>query len=245
MKLLKIIIILLFFIIFLLIINNQKNHIIDNFISKINKESIILNGINYGNTVQQTPCLNKSDDFDSWCKYYQNTQIIPEGMNRNSIGVKKILIGSDGECYLNETEKISDPNSARALCNFNYIEEVQKLDPLLENSSYNVFTDCYKLDSHKNENIFKKECNELLGTKKIEVEQITGYDCNPGYGRAKCLKKIDYNKYEKENIIEENEKENIFYEEGINNIFHQEEEKEEKYNLNNIRNKSFDFINKL
>lgn len=199
------IIFIIFIFLIIIFLFKIKNNIIDNFVPTINRRDIILNGVNYGNNVQITPCLNKSDDFDTWCKYYQNINKIPEGMNKNNIGVKKILNGKDGECYLDSDRKKEDINSARALCDFNSIEEVPKLDPLLEDSSYNFFTNCYKIDGEGIEDIFKTKCTELLGTKKVDIEQIMGYDCNPGYGRAKCLKQIDENEYNKENVKSEDE----------------------------------------
>jgi len=204
---LNIIIIFLFLIISIIFLFGIKKNIIDNFVPTINRRDIILNGVNYGNNVQITPCLNKSDDFDSWCKYYQDNNKVPEGMNNNNIGVKKILNGKDGECYLDSTKKTEDINSARALCDFNSIEEVSKLDPLLEDSSYNFFTNCHKIEGNGIENIFKKKCSELVGTEKIDIEQIMGYDCNPGYGRAKCLKQIDEYEYNKENVADEDNSE--------------------------------------
>jgi hypothetical protein len=144
------------------IVDNFDN----NYVPTINRRDIILNGVNYGNNVQITPCLNKSDDFDTWCKYYQDINKVPEGMNKNNIGVKKLLNGKNGECYLDSTKKKEDINSSRAICDFNSIEEVSKLDPLLEDSSYNFFTECHKIEGEDIEDIFKTKCSELVGTKK-------------------------------------------------------------------------------
>jgi hypothetical protein len=217
---LNIIIIFIFLTIIIIFLFNIKNNIVDNFTNNyipiINRKGVILNGVNYGNNVQITPCLNKSDDFDTWCKYYQDVNKVPEGMNKNNIGAKKILNGKDGECYLDIAKKKEDINSARALCDFNSIEEVSKLDPLLGDSSYNFFTECQKIENDGIEDIFKKKCTQLLGTDKIDIEQIMGYDCNPGYGRAKCLKQFDEYEYNKENVRDEgdNEEQNDSEEQG-------------------------------
>ena len=232
---LNILIIFIFLIILIIFLFNIKNNNVDNFVPTINRRDIILNGVNYGNNVQITPCLNKSDDFDTWCKYYQDNNKIPEGMNKNNIGVKKILNGKDGECYLDSDRKKEDINSSRAVCDFNSIEEVPKLDPLLEDSSYNFFTNCHKIAGDGFEDIFKKKCRDLLGTEKIDIEQIMGYDCNPGYGRAKCLKQIDENEYNKENIKIEDTSEEQYNETHIEN---EEEEEIKKH----YKSKYFDGI---
>ena len=147
-----------------------------------------INGVNYGNNTVVTPCLNKSDDFNTWCKYY-NDGNIPKGYSVNSIGVKKILIGEDGDCFLNNGT--SDINSARAICDYNNMEQIPKLDRANNRINYNNFSSCVPIKSD-----FTLICSELLGQDdktKVYADQIMGYDCNPGYARAKCLMKSDYN----------------------------------------------------
>ena len=134
----------------------------------------------------KTPCLNKTDDFDVWCRYYSNKNNIkiPEGMNLNSIGSKNVLVGSLGGCYINNGR--SDNNSASAICDYKYVNQMTKLEPANKKIDYNVFTNCNPLhDKHS----FHKECQELLKNDKVKSVQIMGYDCNPGFGRAKCLYK--------------------------------------------------------
>ena len=159
-----------------------------------------LNGIDYsGLGVSITPCLNKSDDFDEWCQYYQSPSTpLNAGYNVNSIGAKYILEGKDGDCYLsaNGADGIEDPNSARAVCDYNSIKEIPKLDVINNNLNYNVFTDCNPLSSD-----FLSSCTGSLNTtlkpelpytnSDVSVNQIMGYDCNPGYGRGKCVLKSD------------------------------------------------------
>lgn len=133
------------------------------------------NGSHYGNGEVVTPCLNKNEDFDVWCKYY-NDKSIPKGYNINSIAAKKILYGKEGDCRVDE---------ARAVCDYNHLETINKLDPANKKINYNKFTPCYPLNNTN----FKRECSNVLNHdfNDTSAVQITGYDCMPGYGRAKCL----------------------------------------------------------
>ena len=195
--------------------------------SKVTCDRNYLDGVNYHNTVI-TPCLNKSDDFDVWCNFYNNKPT-PPGFNVNSIGANKILVGKKGDCYNNNGT--SDNSSARAICDYNHVNTLyklelavgkndilSKLDPThnimdTRNSNdndrssstsnddndskkkkhkkknheimYNVFTHCRPL---KNTN-FTQDCSRLLNVDydNTFADQILGYDCNPGFGRAKCI----------------------------------------------------------
>ena len=140
-----------------------------------------INGVHYGDNVTMTPCLNKSDDFDNWCRYYNNVSTIPSGYNVNSIGAKNVLVGALGGCYTNDGK--SDKNSARAICDYKHMEQVTRLDPANNKINYNVYTDCLPL----NGNNFIPSCINLMNNSSALATQIMGYDCNPGYGRAKCL----------------------------------------------------------
>ena len=144
------------------------------------------NNIDYWG-VSETGCFNKSDDFDNWCRYNYIPDKFPSGYSENGIGAQKILYGTDGGC--------NNPNLARAICDFNSIQEVQKIEPVLiksddnlesaqYNDKYNNFTNCMLY----NVGDFKKSCSRLLGTQNVIPTEIMGYDCNPGYYRAKCLK---------------------------------------------------------
>lgn len=154
--------------------------------SKVECALNYLDGTFYGNDVTITPCLNKSDDFNNWCKYYNNSTI-PTGYNVNSIGSKHVLVGEKGGCFLNNGN--SDTNLARAVCDYNHMESINKLNPINDKVNYNIYTKCYPL---KNTN-FVNECNRLFENSNdiIYADQIIGYDCNPGYGRAKCVKNKD------------------------------------------------------
>ena len=217
-----------------------------------------LNGIYYGDTTIITPCLNKSDDFDTWCKFYNN-KAVPNGFNVNSIGASKVLVGSEGGCFINNGTP--DNKKARALCNYNNIDSVKKLERTNNLIDYNTFTSCLPKNTNfvsecaylLDEKIYEKKSNtssnsstidtirnissddcELLcnsnnncygfvynknnGTcllkdssvvrastqtnpnfdlyinnknKDSRAVEIMGYDCNPGFNRAKCIKNND------------------------------------------------------
>ena len=144
------------------------------------------NNVNYWG-VSETGCFNKSDDFDNWCRYNYIPDKFPSGYSENGIGAQKILHGTDGGC--------NNPNLARAICDFNSIQEVKKIEPLLIESSdnlessqyndkYNNFTNCILY----NVGDFKKQCSRVLSEQNVIPAEIMGYDCNPGYYRAKCMK---------------------------------------------------------
>jgi len=145
-----------------------------------------INGIHYNNNNIITPCLNKSSDFDTWCKYYNNKPI-PNGYNVNSIGAADILIGAHGDCYNNDGTP--NKNLARAICDNNHIDTIAKLEPDNKKINYNFFTECKPI----NNTDFTFLCSELLNYPydKTYADQILGYDCNPGFARAKCIKKSD------------------------------------------------------
>lgn len=148
-----------------------------------------------------TPCLDKMTDFDEWCKYY-NHKIVPEGYNIDSIGAKQILVGEKGFCFT----KDGKPNKykARAICDNNHLYTIPKLQSDTTIVDYNSFTDCLPI----NDTNFVSECSKLLDNNPFldtSAYQIMGYDCNPGFGRAKCIKKEDMLK-----IIDKNKSDNIF-----------------------------------
>jgi len=227
--------------------------------SKVECGENYLNGIYYENTIVITPCLNKSDDFDTWCKFYNNKPV-PNGFNVNSIGASKVLVGSAGACFINNGEP--DDKKARALCDYHNIDSIKKLPRTNNLINYNTFTSClpakdtnfvYECANLLDEKIYEKKSNtssnsstinnirnissddcELLcnsnnncygfqynknnGTcllkdssvlrastqtnpnfdlyindknKNSRAVEIMGYDCNPGFVRAKCLKNND------------------------------------------------------
>jgi hypothetical protein len=227
--------------------------------SKVECAANYLNGVYHGDTTIMTPCLNKSDDFDTWCKYYNNKEV-PDGFNVNSIGAEKVLVGAEGGCFINNG--IPDNKKARALCNYNNIDTVKKLERTNNIIDYNTFTSCLstkdtnfvsecgrlldqkiyekKLNTTSNsstidtiKNISSDDCELLCNSnnncygfqydknngdcllkdisvvrastesnlnfdlyindknKDSRAVEIMGYDCNPGFARAKCLKNND------------------------------------------------------
>ena len=132
-----------------------------------------------------TPCLNKSDDFNTWCRYYSNGSNIP-GYNVNSVGAKKVLVGAEGGCYTNGRP---DNSKGRGICAYDYTDEVVKLEAANKDVNYNAFTECRNMKDTD----FIKECAHKLKLdyKNTYATQITSYDCNPGYARAKCLNNKD------------------------------------------------------
>jgi hypothetical protein len=129
--------------------------------SKVECGANYLNGIYYGDTSIMTPCLNKNDDFDTWCKFYNN-KAVPDGFNINSIGAEKILVGEKGDCFVNDGTP--DNKKARAVCNYNNIDSVKKLERTNKLIDYNTFTSCLPA---KNTN-FVSECARLLDEKIYE-----------------------------------------------------------------------------
>jgi hypothetical protein len=149
-----------------------------------------INGVDYSNNkinnkLVKTPCLNKNIDFDTMCKYY-NTESIPSGYTIDSIGASEILIGKSGDCYLNNGNP--NPNSARAVCNYNNIGTVPKLNRAFNKLNYNKFTECNPIKSE-----FNTLCSTVLNSDNVKAIQIMGYDCLPGYARAKCVYNNDLN----------------------------------------------------
>lgn len=168
----------------------------DNNNSKVSCDSNYINGKQYNPPLIITPCINKSDDFDTWCRFYSNKNSVPEGYNINSIGVYKLLESDEGDCYL--TNGKPDTSSARAVCDYNHSEGLPKLFPVNEKISDNIFTDCLQMNSN-----FVSACANKVNIeyKDAHADQIMGYDCNPGYGRAKCLKKGDYREMKRDNYM--------------------------------------------
>jgi len=172
--------------------NNPKNGIKNiipcnnNNTAKVECGLNYINGQYYDESILKTPCQNIKSDFDTWCRYY-NSNNIPAGYNINSIGSKELLIGSKGGCYLNNGH--SDKSKAAAICDYNHMEEIKKLSPANPFINYNIFTDCKPIRGYN----FIKDCANLLNVdySKAYADQIMGYDCNPGFARAKCVKSDD------------------------------------------------------
>ena len=112
--------------------------------SKVKCALNYINGKYYGDNVIMTPCLNKSDDFDTWCRFYNKRSDIPKGYSVNSIGAKEVLVGSLGGC---------NKNSAKAICDYKHIEEIPRLEPANKRINYNIYTNCLPLEGNSNNGI--------------------------------------------------------------------------------------------
>ena len=159
--------------------------------TKVICDKYYYNKVDYnGNNISSTPCLEKSIDFDEACRYYQpkGVALKDKGYNVNSVGVKQKLYAGAGDCYHRNGDP--DLSKARGICNLDYLERVEKLDHFPNNYKYNIFTDCNKINFN-----FNEECANKLGIPKEDVyAYVGGFDCNPGFGRAKCInKKKDIN----------------------------------------------------
>lgn len=155
--------------------------------SKFECENLWFNETQYKNVINATSCINKSIDFDEACRIFQPTDnsLKTKGYNINSIGSKQILYGKNGDCY--DSSGKEDFNKGRALCSYKYNTNMTKLDHIQNNYDYNVFTDCKNIKSN-----FNQECKTLLGKTGINDKvyaYINGFDCLPGFGRAKCIDK--------------------------------------------------------
>jgi len=71
------------------------------------------------------------------------------------------------------------------------MDEITRLEPANKRINYNVYTECLPETTE-----FIPVCNKLLNDQPVYVTQIMGYDCNPGYVRAKCLLSVDQQDYD-------------------------------------------------
>lgn len=155
------------------------------------------NSVQYNDIISATPCLDKSINFNDACRVYQpkDSDLRGKGYNINSIGSKKILYDKFGDCYNSNGDP--DYNKARGLCSYNYLSDVSKITPALNNLDYNEYTNCKPMNSN-----FRDECATILVIDENDVfAYIDGFDCLPGYGRAKCInkkKEIQVSKSEKQ-----------------------------------------------
>jgi len=166
----------------------------DNESVKVKCSDMYFNGKNYtGENTFSTDCFDKTLDFDALCNQYMPDNIKnssrPNGYNINSAGVSEKLHGIDGSCYLNNGE--SDTTKVRGICNLRSDQTLPRLSPFTftnnkEINDYNKFTDCKNIETGN----FINECEEMLDIPEDNVfADINGYDCLPGYGRAKCVNK--------------------------------------------------------
>jgi len=164
----------------------------------VTRQNFTINGKTYTGT-HKTPCFNKTDDFNEWCRNYldKNNVSVASGNNMSNMGVKNILVGTDGEC--------GNSNLAQGICDFNYFDQINKLNHQRKCDSiynedgsnncseldYNLFTDCLHPTATLQD--YKTQCDQISGTPGgYSPIKFAGYDCNPGYFRAKCVSNINY-----------------------------------------------------
>ena len=144
---------------------------------------------NEGKYVYATDCINNAFDMDTICN-----QMMPKSINQiakqngyynQSAGADVILKGKSGDCYTHDGSP--DLSKSRAICNLQSNKEIKRIFPFNDNQDYNVFTNCNNMESHN----FVDECKNLLKLKsnKDVFADIHGFDCMPGYARAKCINK--------------------------------------------------------
>ena len=163
--------------------------------SKVKCGKLIFNGQDYSNNgkyVFATDCLDKSFDFDTICNQYIPSNIKSSskynGYDNNSAGVDTFLKGKYGDCFLSDGQ--SNPGKARAICNMKSNKEISRIRPFSSNIDYNVYTDCHS-DSHD----FVSDCSKRLNGDQAFAD-IQGFDCMPGYSRARCINKQELNNIE-------------------------------------------------
>lgn len=157
---------------------------------KITCTEMIFNEINYSNQgkyAYATDCINDSLDLDTMCNYYMPDSIKnnskEDGYNVNSAGLDVSLKGKDGDCYL--TNGDPDSSKVRGICNFKRENKINRVRPISYENDYNKFTQCQNMTTHN----FVNDCQTLLDEETEEEDvfaDIRGFDCMPGYARAKC-----------------------------------------------------------
>jgi len=151
---------------------------------------MVFNNIDYsdqGKYAYATECINDSLDLDTMCNYYMPDNIKnnskKDGYNVNSAGLDVTLKGKDGDCYL--TNGDPDSSKVRGICNFKRENEINRVRPVSYENDYNKFTQCQNMEYN-----FVNDCKTLLDINQTNVfADIRGFDCMPGYARAKCVDK--------------------------------------------------------
>lgn len=162
---------------------------------KIKCGKLIFNKVNYsdGNDqVYSTDCLNKSLDMDTMCNVYMPNNIKDsskrKGYYDKSGGTNIKLLGKTGDCYTHDGSP--DLSKARGICNLRSNKQINRIRPFSYENDYNKFTDCNDMERHN----FVSDCKNILGEDVVDSEvfaDIHGFDCMPGYARAKCVNKSD------------------------------------------------------
>ena len=160
---------------------------------KINCGKMIFNGIDYSDEgLYTTGCIDQSLDMDTMCNTYMPNDIKStsklNGYYNRSGGSKIILNGKHGDCYNNDGSP--NKNKSRAICDLRSNRKINRIPPFNEHIKYNKFTGCHNMESYD----FKKDCQKILKDDNINsvYAEIDGFDCMPGFARAKCLDKDEF-----------------------------------------------------
>ena len=138
-----------------------------------------------------TNCINKSFDMDTMCNINMPNNVRElskeSGYYDTSAGAKAVLKGKLGDCYTNDGSP--DLSKARPICNLSSNKEIDRILPFNNQNEYNIFTECHNMENHN----FVNDCQQLLklDNKQDVFADIHGFDCMPGYARAKCINKKD------------------------------------------------------
>lgn len=156
---------------------------------------MIFNGENYDsnndNLTYSTDCISDSLDLNTMCNYYmpKNIRIKSKenGYNINSAGLNVKLRGKYGDCYTNNGK--ADLSKVRGICNFKKFSEIDRVRPFKFVNDYNKYTGCHNMEQYN----FANDCKNILGLDNVDnvYADIKGFDCMPGYARAKCVNKQD------------------------------------------------------
>ena len=188
---------------------------------KVNCGRLIYNGVSYKDVGEySTGCIDKSLDFDTMCNEMMPLDIKDTskkvGYYDRSAGASVILNGKHGDCYNNDGT--SNKLKSRAICNLRSNMKINRIPPFTNTIDYNTFTGCHNMETFN----FANECKDLLKLDNIDnvYADIHGFDCMPGYARAKCINK--------ENPISIPHDLNKLQRDTKSNIY--------SYNLNNLNN---------
>lgn len=154
--------------------------------------NLTYDGVDYSNEGKySTNCISSSYDMDTMCNVIMPDSIREiskrKGYYDQSAGAQVILKGKLGDCYT--VDGTPDLSKSRAICNLKSNKEIKRIMPFGNELGYNKFTDCHNMESFN----FVQNCKEILGVNSNEkvFADIHGFDCMPGYARAKCVNKTD------------------------------------------------------
>ena len=174
---------------------DKKKKIIDG-ITKVECGKLFFNKEDYSTNPDNkysTPCINASLDLNTMCNSYIPDQFkinsYKQGYNSDSAGSNIKLLGKSGDCY---TNNLPDDSKARVICGFKKFNQIDRVRPFSYENDYNKFTEC-----NKTTHDFVNDCkNILVKTNENIIDEnifadIKGFDCMPGFARAKCIDKTN------------------------------------------------------